>query len=113
MAYKLIPYSLLTISTLSGFNYSTHYQHPRSYDKPYVLLMHGFPSSAYDWRHQVDYLSSEGYGLIVPDTLGYGRSSKPLDPHNYVLKSISDSVIEVVDHIAGKDAKVHGVGHDW
>ena len=102
MTYKLLPHSLLTVATLSGFNYSTYYQHPRSSDKPYVLLIHGFPSSAYDWRHQVDYFSQNGYGLIVPDTLGYGRTDKPLDAHDYTLKSISDNVMEVVYAVAGK-----------
>lgn len=113
MASKLLPYSVLTLMTLSGFNYTTHYQHPRVDDKPYVLFVHGFPSSAYDWRHQVDYFAHEGYGIIAPDTLGYGDSSKPLDPHDYTLKTITDSLVEVVDRVAGKDSKVLGVGHDW
>ena len=113
MAAKLLPYSILTLMTLSGFNYTTHYQHPKADNKPYILFIHGFPSSAYDWRHQVEYFSEEGYGIIAPDTLGYGGTSKPLDPHNYLLKGIGDSIVEVVNKVAGEECKVLGVGQDW
>ena len=113
MAAKLLPYSVITLATLSGFNYTAHYQHPKNSRLPYILFTHGFPSSAYDWRHQVNYFSNEGYGIIAPDTLGYGSTDAPLDPHDYVLKTIGDSIMEVVDKVAGKHAKVHGVGHDW
>ncbi len=68
MAAKLLPLSLLTVATLSGFNYTTHYQHPKSHDKPYILFIYGFPSSAYDWKHQVSHFADKGYGIIAPDT---------------------------------------------
>ncbi|KAI4261886.1 MAG: hypothetical protein L6R42_002925, partial [Xanthoria sp. 1 TBL-2021] len=45
--------------------------------KPYLLFLDGFPSSAYDWRHQIEFFSDRGYGLIVPDLLGYGATDKP------------------------------------
>ena len=48
-----------------GLNYKTHYQHPKAEDKPYILFVHGFPSSAYHWRHQVEYFSKEGYGILA------------------------------------------------
>ena len=113
MASELQPHSVLTVDTASGFRYTTHYQHPTDEDKPYILFVHGFPSSAYDWRKQVPHFASQGYGIIAPDTLGYGGSSKPLEPGDYTLKAIADSIIEVVDAVAGAQAKVLGVGHDW
>ncbi|KAG8531297.1 uncharacterized protein KY384_002925 [Bacidia gigantensis] len=113
MAAKLLPYSLMTIATLSGFKYTTHYQHPKSSELPYILFTHGFPSSAYDWRHQVEYFSNEGYGIIAPDTLGYGSTDQPMDVHAYTLRSIADSLIEVVDKVAGNETRVVGVAHDW
>ena len=113
MAAKLLPYSVLTPMKLSGFNYTTHYQHPRIENKPYVLFIHGFPSSAYDCLHQVSSFSKEGYGIIAPDALGRGGTSKPLDPHAYLLNGTGDNLVEVVDKVAGKESQVLGVGHDW
>lgn len=113
MANKLLPYSLLTVATLSGFNYTAHYQHPTNPKLPYITFIHGFPSSAYDWRHQVEFFQDKGYGVIAPDTLGYGQTDRPTDVNDYKVKTIADSIMEVVDKIAGKEAKVHGVGHDW
>ena len=113
MANKLLPYSILTLATSSGFNYTTHYKNPTNPKLPYITFIHGFPSSSYDWRHQVEFFQNKGYGVIAPDTLGYGLSSLPNDPQDYRVQSITDSIMEVVDKVAGKDAKVHGVGHDW
>ncbi|KAH7344732.1 Alpha/Beta hydrolase protein [Rhizoctonia solani] len=45
-----------------------------------ALLIHGFPDSAYGWRHQVKGWSQRGIRLIVPDTIGYTGSSQPTDP---------------------------------
>ncbi|KAF8922733.1 Alpha/Beta hydrolase protein [Mucidula mucida] len=47
--------------------------------KPYLLFLHGFPSSSYDWRYQIEFFSNQGYGLIVPDMLGYGGTARPLE----------------------------------
>ena len=103
----------MTIATLSGFNYTTHYQHPSNPSLPYILFTHGFPSSSYDWRHQVSFFSEKGYGIIAPDTLGYGDTDQPLEVGAYRVKSIVDSIVEVVDKVAGKEGKVMGVAHDW
>ena len=43
---------------------------------PAVLLLHGFPTSAYDWRGVIDRLEDE-YRCVAPDFIGYGLSDKP------------------------------------
>lgn len=48
--------------------------------QPYLLLCHGFPSSSYDWRHQINYFAGLGYGVLAPDLLGYGDTDKPSNP---------------------------------
>ena len=123
MASFLLKCATATLMTSSGFNYSTCYKAPSNTStgvvKPHILFIHGFPSSAYDWRHQVNYFADEGYGIIAPDLLGYGGSSKPNAPEvpnaheDYKAKSIGDSVMEVVDHYTGNQSTVLSVGHDW
>ena len=80
-------------------------------NKPYILLLHGFPSSSYDWRHQIDFLAKGGYGVIVPDLLGYGDTDKPADPKSYRLKKMAGETAALLDTL--QIDKVIGVSHDW
>ncbi|KAH7336917.1 Alpha/Beta hydrolase protein [Rhizoctonia solani] len=90
--------------------------HPPEGVKPIVtaLLLHGFPDSAYGWRHQVKGWSGRGIRLIIPDTLGYYGSSQPTDPEDYAMKRQSDDLEELV-HQAGisEDEKIIVIAHDW
>ncbi len=45
-------------------------------DGPAVLLLHGFPTSGYDWRGVIDGLKSD-YRCVALDFPGYGLSDKP------------------------------------
>lgn len=95
-----------------GYDYNYIHVAPDSHQSPiYVLLLHGFPSLAHEWHHQIDYFSTRGYGVIAPDLLGYGATSRPENVDAYAFKKMSQDVIEVLDH-EGVD-KVIGVGHDW
>ncbi|KAL5619669.1 hypothetical protein FOVSG1_001891 [Fusarium oxysporum f. sp. vasinfectum] len=76
-----------------------------------LLFLHGFPSTLTDWVHQIQHFSSEGYGVVALDLLGYGESSKPTDVNAYRLKPMSDEVIELLDHLDLKT--VAGIGHDF
>lgn len=110
MAELGFPDVTTTTKLPSGPSYS--YVHVPAKDlKPYILFLHGFPSSAYDWRHQIEYFSERGYGLIVPDLLGYGATDKPKEKEAYRLKKMSKEVVELLD-ICGVETLI-GVGHDW
>ncbi|OIW33606.1 alpha/beta-hydrolase [Coniochaeta ligniaria NRRL 30616] len=79
-----------------------------------VLLIHGFPDLAFGWRYQVPHLLSLNLRVIVPDTLGYGRSSAPQDLASYSLKSMSADMIALASHVMGSEKQplILG-GHDW
>ena len=79
--------------------------------KPTFLLLHGYPSSCYDWRHQISSLSAAGFGVIAPDLLGYGDTDKPQDVACYRLKSMSLHMAEILD-LEGVSRCI-AVGHDW
>jgi len=67
-----------TLSVTGGFTYS--YINIKAQDSnPTFLLLHGFPSSVYDWRKQITSLSEAGYGILAPDLLGYGETDHPDD----------------------------------
>ena len=60
---------------------------------PLLVLLHGFPSSSYDWRLLLD--RETEHGVIAPDFLGFGLSEKPRD-HDYTLNWQADMVEELV-----------------
>ena len=43
-----------------------------------LLLLHGFPSSSFDWRHVIDALAGDRR-VVTFDFLGFGLSDKPSD----------------------------------
>ncbi|KAB8221466.1 Alpha/Beta hydrolase protein [Aspergillus novoparasiticus] len=99
--------------TQHTYTYTHHPPSPQedgNNPKPTILLLHGFPSTSYDWRHQIPYLSSLGYGVIAPDLLGYGGTSKPTNLAAYKTKSMAAEIISILN-AEGID-KVHAVGHD-
>lgn len=60
---------------------------------PTVLLLHGFPSSSYDFRGVVERLGDQAW--LTLDFLGFGLSDKPR-PHRYSLLEQADIVQQVV-----------------
>ncbi|WP_322857466.1 haloalkane dehalogenase [Mycobacterium shigaense] len=51
-----------------------------------VLLLHGEPSWSYLYRHVVPTLVSAGLRVVAPDLIGFGRSDKPADRHDYTYE---------------------------
>lgn len=84
---------------------------PASEGKPTFVFLHGYPSTSYDWRHQIAFLQKGGYGVIAPDLLGYGDTDKPTDLKAYRLKVMSQHVIEILDRENVSRAVL--VAHDW
>tara|TARA_R110001599_G_scaffold90484_1_gene238477 strand:- start:8282 stop:9292 length:1011 start_codon:yes stop_codon:yes gene_type:complete len=48
-------------------------------DKPVVTLLHGKNFNADYWTDTALFLQKKGYGVVIPDQLGFGKSSKPSD----------------------------------
>ena len=96
----------------SGTHYAYIHYPPSQPKKPTLLFIHGFPSTSHDWRHQITHFKAQGYGILAPDLLGYGGSSKPLNPEAYLGSIMSADIIQILDHerITGK---VIAIGHDW
>ena len=46
--------------------------------KPWLLLIHGFPTASFDWWEVWEGLSKD-FNLLAPDMIGFGYSDKPSD----------------------------------
>ncbi len=78
-------------------DYRIFYQEA-STEKPRTLvLLHGFPTSSWDWRALWAELALE-YHLIAPDFLGFGYSDKPTD-YDYEISEQADLVEALLDSI--------------
>jgi pimeloyl-ACP methyl ester carboxylesterase len=75
-----------------------------------VLLLHGrnFPSSY--WAPVIRTLADAGYRVVVPDQIGFGKSSKPAaDLH---FDTLARNTIALLDslHVARADIVAHSLG---
>jgi pimeloyl-ACP methyl ester carboxylesterase len=76
-------------------------------DGPTILLLHGYPSSSYDYRAVVPHLGGRAWATL--DFLGFGLSDKPR-PHRYSLLEQADIVQAVV--MEATSGPVELIAHD-
>lgn len=94
----------LTIKSHRIFVIDTKSEH-----KDTILLIHGFPTSSWDWEKIWDDLS-KGYRLIAMDMLGFGLSDKP-NPHKYSIHEQADIVEELISQLGLTE--FHVLAHDY
>lgn len=75
---------------------------------PLLVLLHGFPTSSYDWRETIRLMPDQK--LLAFDFLGFGLSDKPRD-HNYTLSWQADLTEELADRYAA-GGPVYVCAHD-
>jgi pimeloyl-ACP methyl ester carboxylesterase len=75
-----------------------------------VVLLHGFNFAGEAWAGTIEVLAREGFRVIVPDQIGFGRSSKPFIPYTFndmalntrrLLQSLNIAQAQVVGHSMG------------
>lgn len=75
-----------------------------------VVLLHGrnFPSSY--WEPVIKTLAGAGYRVVVPDQIGFGKSSKPSGELH--LDTLARNTVALLDHlqIAKADIVAHSLG---
>lgn len=74
--------------------------------KQALLLIHGFGSSSFHWRYNIDELSKR-YDVYAIDLLGFGKSSKPLS-ENYSVELWKNQTNDFINDIIQKDTIIVG-----
>lgn len=72
-----------------------------------VVLLHGKNFAGYYWKDTIDAFSEQGYRVIVPDQVGWGKSSKP-DTH-YSFDEMAKNTAILLDNL--KVDKAILIGH--
>ncbi len=83
------------------------YMQAREGEAPTLVLLHGYPSSSYDWRGLL--AAHPEHAALSFDCLGFGLSDKPTD-HLYSLAWQADATEELVRRAGGPP--VFLVAHD-
>ena len=78
---------------------------------PLVLLCHGWPETAYSWRHQIPALAAAGYRVVAPDMRGFGRTTAPEAVAAYTIFHLVGDMVALVAALGETRAAI--VGHDW
>lgn len=79
-------------------------------ERPALLLIHGYPTSSWDWSGLWAPLQARFGRLIAADMLGFGFSDKP-PRHAYSLMEQADLQEALLDHLGVR--KVHVLAHDY
>uniref|UniRef100_A0A8C6UPQ9 Mesoderm specific transcript n=1 Tax=Neogobius melanostomus TaxID=47308 RepID=A0A8C6UPQ9_9GOBI len=77
-----------------------------------VILLHGFPTSSYDWIKIWEPLTQRFHRVIALDFLGFGFSDKPR-PHKYSIFEQASLVEALVSHLGLGQQKVNLISHDY
>ncbi|KAL2068367.1 hypothetical protein VTL71DRAFT_16465 [Oculimacula yallundae] len=97
-------------TTSAGHTYN-YYSSAAPKSKKTILFIHGAPYTSKIWRHSVAHFENLGYGCIVPDILGHGKTSKPSNSAEYSMPIGAKSMIDILDNEGVNSVVV--VGHDW
>lgn len=73
-----------------------------------VVLLHGKNFSGAYWEDTIRALTARGARVVVPDQIGFGKSSKPTDIQ-YSFHQLARWTADLLDHLKIKQASV--VGH--
>ncbi|WP_319454636.1 MULTISPECIES: alpha/beta hydrolase [unclassified Mycobacterium] len=75
-----------------------------------VICLHGFPDSAWSWRHVGAILGDKGFRVVAPFMRGYAPTALPAD-RDYHIGALAYDAAQLCHALGGQDAVV--VGHDW
>jgi pimeloyl-ACP methyl ester carboxylesterase len=81
---------------------------PESSSRDPVLLLHGKNFSGAYWEPTIRELLSEGFRVIAPDQIGFGKSSKP-HTYQFTFQALAQNTRGLLDHLSVD--RVHVLGH--
>lgn len=81
---------------------------PENYNGKNILLLHGKNFNGAYWETTIRRLAEEGYRVVAPDQVGFGKSTKP-DYFQYSFQQLAGNTRELLDNLGIEKTVV--VGH--
>jgi pimeloyl-ACP methyl ester carboxylesterase len=78
---------------------------------PLALCLHGFPDTAWTYRHLLPALADAGFHAVAPFMRGYAPTEIPADSQYQTGALASDAV--ALHEAFGGDGEAVIIGHDW
>ena len=88
-----------------------HYLDEGPKDGEVIYLLHGEPTWSYLFRKMIPTLVSEGYRVIAPDMVGFGKSDKYISVDDYSHQMHVDKMTQLIIELDLKNITAHF--HDW
>lgn len=78
---------------------------------PAILFLHGFPDTAFLWRHQFPAVAAAGFRAVAPDLRGRGQTEAPPRVEDYAMPVMVQDMAALLDAL--QIERTHVVGHDF
>ncbi|MGH9111850.1 MAG: alpha/beta fold hydrolase, partial [Acidimicrobiales bacterium] len=101
----------ITQATVEANGLTFGYLEAGERDAPLALCLHGFPDSAWTWRHLLPLLAGSGYRAVAPWLRGYAPTTVPADGR-YQSAVLGLDACALHEALGGRADAVL-VGHDW
>jgi len=82
--------------------------HPKTSNGEVIMLLHGKNFNGAYWKTTADALSKDGYRVIIPDQIGFGKSSKPIG-YQFTFQQLAQNTKGILDQL--KIDKIYLLGH--
>ncbi|WP_209405772.1 alpha/beta fold hydrolase [Pseudozobellia sp. WGM2] len=102
-----------TVSTLQLEPQEQHLQmaymdvEPDNYNGKNIVLFHGKNFNGAYWKTTIEALTQEGFRVIVPDQIGFGKSSKPQHFH-YTFQQLAQNTKTLLDSLQVEKTAILG-----
>lgn len=81
---------------------------PKNSNGKSIVLFHGKNFNGAYWESTINALTKEGYRVIAPDQIGFGKSSKPIN-YQYTFQELAKNTKTILDSL--KISKTAILGH--
>ena len=80
---------------------------PDNYNGKNVMLLHGKNFNGAYWETTANALLEQGYRVIMPDQIGFGKSSKP-DYFHYTFQQLATNTLQLLEKLNVSETTVLG-----
>jgi len=92
------PSKILEIETQEqNLEMSYMYIKPDNFNGKHIMLLHGKNFNGAYWKTTIQALTKKGFAVLVPDQIGFGKSSKPLH-FQYTFQELAKNTKLILDH---------------